>query len=57
MLLAVAATAIAYAVARVLAPHAPEGDFQSIAVLPFTNLSAEPDQYLADGVTEELTMR
>lgn len=51
----VAAAALVYAVVRWLAPDAPTGDFESVAVLPFTNVSAEQDQYLADGVTEELT--
>jgi TolB-like protein/DNA-binding winged helix-turn-helix (wHTH) protein/Tfp pilus assembly protein PilF len=56
VVLAVAAVAvIAVVVTRALTPDEPAGDFESIAVLPFTNLSAEPDQYLADGVTEELT--
>jgi TolB-like protein/DNA-binding winged helix-turn-helix (wHTH) protein/Tfp pilus assembly protein PilF len=55
VLAAVAAAAIIYTAWREFAPDVPAGSFESIAVLPFTNLSAEPDQYLADGVTEELT--
>jgi TolB-like protein/DNA-binding winged helix-turn-helix (wHTH) protein/Tfp pilus assembly protein PilF len=55
ILVAVATVAVAYAAVRVLTPETPAGNFESVAVLPFTNLSAEQDQYLADGVTEELT--
>lgn len=33
----------------------PEADFESIAVLPFNNMSTADMQYLADGITEELT--
>lgn len=55
VLVAVAIAAVAYIALRVLAPETPTDDFESVAVLPFTNLSAEQDQYLADGVTEELT--
>ncbi|HZD53384.1 MAG TPA: winged helix-turn-helix domain-containing protein, partial [Woeseiaceae bacterium] len=55
VLMAIAAAAVAYAAVRVLTPETPIGNFESVAVLPFTNLSAEQDQYLADGVTEELS--
>jgi TolB-like protein/Tfp pilus assembly protein PilF len=55
VVLAVAAVAVIFVVVRALTPDKPTGNFESIAVLPFTNLSSEPDQYLADGVTEELT--
>ncbi|WP_405241629.1 winged helix-turn-helix domain-containing protein [Lentisalinibacter salinarum] len=36
-------------------PQRASNSIESIAVLPFTNMSAEDMQYLADGVTEELT--
>ncbi len=52
--LVLAAVAVFF-VLRPPSPVAPPEDFRSVAVLPFTNLSAAPDQYLADGVTEELT--
>ncbi len=51
----VAIAALVYAAVQFFAPEPAAGSFESIAVLPFRNLSAEPDQYLADGVTEELT--
>ena len=38
-------------------PALPRRDKPSIAVLPFQNLSADPEQeYLADGIVEEITM-
>lgn len=55
LLLAVAVIAIGYLAVRLLSPAPQPEAFESVAVLPFTNLSASPDQYLADGVTEELT--
>lgn len=34
---------------------APEGTIATLAVLPFANLSSDPEQvYFADGITEEL---
>jgi TolB-like protein/cytochrome c-type biogenesis protein CcmH/NrfG len=37
-------------------PPLPRPDKPSIAVLPFTNMSADPDQqYFADGISEDLT--
>lgn len=55
ILLAIAFVAIGYLAVRLLSPSPQAEAFDSVAVLPFTNLSASPDQYLADGVTEELT--
>jgi len=55
ILLAVAFVAIGYLAVRLLSSSPQAEAFDSVAVLPFTNLSASPDQYLADGVTEELT--
>jgi TolB-like protein len=37
------------------AAHAATGDLVSVAVLPFTNMSPDPDnEYFADGISEEL---
>ena len=48
--------AINSAVPRSLAPSAPSARRLSIVVLPFANLSNDPDQeYFADGITEDLT--
>jgi len=53
---AVLALAVAYfAVDEFLIEPRPPGDRHSIAVLPFANLSSDPEQeYFSDGITEEL---
>ena len=38
-----------------IAPHKPATDKPSIAVLPFTNMSGDPEQqYFSDGITEDI---
>lgn len=47
--------AIGYWAVQTGEPEPAGSRIESIAVLPFTNMSAEDMQYLADGLTEELT--
>jgi len=51
---------LAEALRRVAAPPGvsatPDGDIPSVAVLPFANMSADPDnEYFCDGIAEEIT--
>lgn len=51
-------TAIAHAVVRMDAPVPGFGGRPAVAVLPFDNLSADPDQqYFADGLAEDILTR
>jgi adenylate cyclase len=51
-------TAIAHAVVRMDAPMPGFGGRPAVAVLPFDNLSADPDQqYFADGLAEDILTR
>src|SRR5262249_39020460 len=52
---AVRAYRVADAPVVALAPSKPTADKPSIAVLPFTNLSGNPEQqYFSDGITEDI---
>ncbi len=60
VLISIAAAAIYALLARAPEPLAPDrqagADKPSIVVLPFTNMSGDPEQaYFADGITEDLT--